>query len=134
MGFEPMKRCGSHSPGHDPHHIPALRSGSEGAIRIAGRAQVVGDAIKFIPSDGQPAIMLHNHDLEGVSALIAAGAAVSLAPRWGVLRFRLGSTLDAGGERWLGTRIVSVTSDELSSCRLTVTAGSDRTNQPRAAS
>ena len=114
-----MKRCGSHSPGHDPHHIPALRSGREDAVRIAGRAQIVSDAIEFIPDDGQPSTLLHNHDLEGVAELIAAGAKVSFAPSWGLLRFSLGSTINAGGEEWTGTRIVSVTSGELSACRLT---------------
>ncbi len=113
-----MRGCGGFQAGHDPHHMPALRSGDQETLRIAGRVRMVGEAIEFTAEDDQPPLVFHNHDPSGVAELIAADGPVSYAPQYRLLRFGRCRVETCDGEQWYGTVIVSVTTEELSPCRL----------------
>jgi hypothetical protein len=115
-GSQQVWRCGAYRPGHDPNHIPALRSGRPGQQRIPGTVRIVGTDIEFTPLANGTVVLLHNHDLGRVAGFIDAGTEAEYLPRWGILRFQSQTRDRPTISPPPFTAIVSVTTQELSPC------------------
>jgi hypothetical protein len=86
------KRCGFFQPGHDVHHIPALRAGNEKAPdrRPARLVDVGADGVVTLDVDGEQ-LRFWNHDPARIlAAATRAPGPLELDRRWRFLRIPSG--------------------------------------------